>query len=76
MNQSVNLGHWQELYLAALAETDRVKLFGRIDLAEEAIHERLRELSLIPYPAEALIDEKQKIDGALVVLRVLLRDAA
>jgi len=36
--------HWQQLYAAALAEMDTNKLYGRIEAARRAIHERQREI--------------------------------
>jgi hypothetical protein len=35
---------WQALYRAALAESDPVKLNGRIEAAKQAIHKRLQQL--------------------------------
>jgi hypothetical protein len=36
--------NWQDLYSAALAETNPYKLNGRIETARRAIHERSKEL--------------------------------
>jgi hypothetical protein len=59
---------WHSLYQAALFETDREKIPARIDEAERAILERVREL----FGAKNdHIEEDQILDDALYALRAL-----
>lgn len=59
---------WHTLYQAALFETDRAKIPGRIDLAERAILDRVKELFLV---TKDHIEEDQILDDALYALRAL-----
>ena len=59
---------WHSLYQAALFETDRSKIPERIDLAEKAILERVKELFVANTDH---IQEDQILDDALYALRAL-----
>lgn len=59
---------WHSLYQAALFETDRTKVSERIDVAERAILERVKELFLV---SGDHIEEDQILDDALYALRAL-----
>jgi hypothetical protein len=59
---------WRTLYQAALFETDRNEIPGRIDLAERAILARIKEL----FEATSdHVEEDQVLDDALYALRAL-----
>ena len=62
------LGHWRELYTAALFETDRSQIPARIADAEQAIVARARELFSA---GNDTIEEDQALDDALYALRAL-----
>lgn len=59
---------WHSLYQAALFERDRAKIPQRIDLAEQAILARVKELFVANNDH---IDEDQVLDDALYALRAL-----
>lgn len=59
---------WHRLYQAALFETDREKIPERIDVAERAILERVKELFVLKSDH---IEEDQVLDDALYALRAL-----
>jgi hypothetical protein len=59
---------WHSLYQAALFETDRAKISERIDLAEWAILDRVKELFAA---TNDHIEEDQILDDALYALRAL-----
>ena len=59
---------WHDLYHAALFETDRAKVPGRIAEAEKAILARIKELFAV---TSDHIEEDQVLDDALYALRAL-----
>lgn len=59
---------WHTLYQAALFETDRAKIPERIDVAERAILDRVKELFVVNNDH---IEEDQILDDALYALRAL-----
>lgn len=59
---------WHSLYQAALFETDRELILARIDEAEKAILDRVKELSRVDADH---IEEDQILDDALYALRAL-----
>jgi hypothetical protein len=59
---------WRTLYQAALFETDRDQIPGRIDLAERAILARIKELFMA---TSDHVEEDQVLDHALYALRAL-----
>jgi hypothetical protein len=62
---------WQELYEAAILETDDAKLLQRIPTAKAAIDARLQELQT---DHGGTSEEQQALSEALVGLTVLWRD--
>jgi hypothetical protein len=61
---------WQEPYLEALMETDRLKIVGRVDLAERTIFTRLKEIQ----SSSKRRSEEQAIEDALRALTFLRRE--
>jgi hypothetical protein len=59
---------WHSLYQAALFESDREKIPGRIDAAEKAILHRIKQLFVLKGDH---IEEDQVLDDALYALRAL-----
>ena len=59
---------WHSLYQAALFETDRDKIPARLDAAEQAILNRVKELFVANSDH---IEEDQVLDDALYALRAL-----
>ena len=59
---------WQDLYKAAVLETDRAKLSERIARAEWAIIVRAHDLFS---QRESALQERQALDAALNALRML-----
>jgi hypothetical protein len=59
---------WHSLYQAALFESDREKIPARIDAAEKAILDRVKQLFVIKSDH---IEEDQVLDDALYALRAL-----
>ena len=57
---------WQELYAAALSETNPIKLTGRIEAAQHAIRQRQQELDESRDPRE-----QRQLDDALHALFTL-----
>lgn len=60
-------GNWLEVYGAAVMEFDREKLPASIDMAEKAIHQRLRGLPI------ANSREHRELTDALNSLAILKR---
>ena len=73
MNQAPNSKDWLELFHAARLETDKKKRLDRIEAAQKAIHERLRELA---QESNDSMEERWLIDVALMNLRSLLERPA
>lgn len=67
-NSSDSCLPWHSLYQAALFETDREKIPQRIDAAERAILDRVKELFALDTDH---IEEDQVLDDALYALRAL-----
>jgi hypothetical protein len=59
---------WHSLYQAALFESDREKIPGKIDAAEKAILDRVKQLFVL---TSDHIEEDQVLDDALYALRAL-----
>lgn len=59
---------WHTLYQAALFESDREKIPARIDAAEKAILDRVKQLFVLKSDH---IEEDQVLDDALYALRAL-----
>jgi len=62
---------WKQLYQSTLLEFDSEKLREQIEVAETAVHERIRELAEQTEPNRI---ERQEIDDALSGLKVLRRE--
>jgi hypothetical protein len=62
---------WQDLYSAAIVETDGNKMPTRVQESKSAIDSRLHELQL---DRGGTIDERQAINDALEGLNVLRRE--
>jgi len=60
---------WQTLYIAAMAEADRVNLPARVHEAEAAIFNRLQALSSVKS-----CEERTALDDAIRGLRILKRE--
>jgi hypothetical protein len=58
---------WRALYRDALAESDPIKLNGRIERAKRAIHERLQELD----DSDSESRERPQLESALHALFTL-----
>jgi hypothetical protein len=67
-NSQILTRSWRELYTAALFETDKDRVQGRISDAEKAIVARARELFAV---GADTIEEDQALDDALYALRAL-----
>ena len=61
---------WEELYAAAVLETDPEKMSERIDLAQDALRDRWRDLQRLPLARER---ERQRVEDAIRTLN-LIRD--
>lgn len=59
---------WQRLYFVAIRETDKTKIQERIAIAEAAMYERLRQISL---GHDGTPDENEAITKTLNALSVL-----
>lgn len=59
---------WKELYVAALFESDINNLAKRIEIAEEALAARSRELF---HAAGDNVEEEEALDNAMYALRAL-----
>ena len=62
---------WQRAYMAAVLETDQVKLVERIDEATKAIQARVSELEKDHH---GTVEERNAIADALSGLRVLRQE--
>ena len=69
MNRVQSHINWLELYQTALLELNKDKLLDRIELAQQAIRERVRELAEV---SNGSVEEKRKIDDAEAALHRLL----
>jgi hypothetical protein len=69
MAQIPSSSDWQTLYIAAMMEVDKSKIFARLNEAEAAIFNRLQELSSI-----RTCEERTALDDAIRGLRFLKRE--
>ncbi len=60
--------HWRELYLAALFETDKMRLPARVAEAEKAMLLRIRDLF---HSSGMKSDEAKAVDKGLYAMRAL-----
>jgi hypothetical protein len=61
---------WQEIYQRAMLETDRSKLWERIESAQTSIDRRLQEINA----GHDSVEERRAIRDALAGLKVLRRE--
>lgn len=59
---------WEELYVAAVLETDPAKAADRIDVAQDALRERWHTLSQAPL---ARNPERQRVEDAIRTLNMI-----
>jgi hypothetical protein len=71
--RGVPMREWEELYQAAILETDWSKVEDRIQKADSAISARLHEFSL---NHGGTPEENQRIQDALNALKILRREVA
>ena len=69
-SSSLKFPEWQQLYRAAVIETDHEKLEERVTYAENAIFTRLQSIA----SADDHHAERHAIQDALTALRVLKRE--
>jgi hypothetical protein len=61
---------WEELYVAAVLETDPNKIADRINLAQDALRDRWRTLRQIPRASDR---ETQRVEDAIRTLNLILQ---
>jgi len=66
--QTNHAGVWEELYVAAVLETDPNKIVEKISLAQDALRERWHELRQVPLARDR---EKQRVEDAIRTLNLL-----
>jgi hypothetical protein len=59
---------WEELYVAAVLETDATKIADRINLAQDALRDRWHSLSQIPHARDR---ERQRVEDAIRTLNLI-----
>jgi hypothetical protein len=59
---------WEELYAAAVLETDPEKISERINLAQDALRDRWRDLQKLPLARER---ERQRVEDAIRTLNLI-----
>jgi hypothetical protein len=59
---------WEELYVAAVLETDPAKAAGRIDVAQDALRERWQTLRKV---ALARDPERRRVEDAIRTLNMM-----
>lgn len=66
--QADQLNHWEELYAAAVLETDPKKMSERINLAQNALRDRWQDLQKLPLARD---QERQRIEDAIRTLNLI-----
>ena len=59
---------WEDLYVAAVLETDPNKIVEKISLAQDALRERWHELREVPLARDR---EKQRVEDAIRTLNMI-----
>jgi hypothetical protein len=59
---------WEELYVAAVLESDPIKVESRIDLAQDALRERWQVLCRAPRAHDR---ERQRVEDAMRTLNLI-----
>jgi PAS domain-containing protein len=67
------ISDWRELYLAALVEIDPVKLKSRVEMAMQAVQQRMREVKTGEIDLPNVRPEEQSLRDALSALHSLMR---
>jgi hypothetical protein len=62
------INSWEELYVAAVLETDPTKMEDRINLAQDALRERWYTLRQVPI---ARHPERQRVEDAIRTLNMI-----
>ena len=65
--QANQQNQWEELYAAAVLETDPEKISVRINLAQNALRDRWQDLQKLPLPPDR---ERQRIEDAIRTLNL------
>jgi hypothetical protein len=66
--QTTEFKPWEELYVAAVLESDPAKAADRIDTAQDALRERWHALSQVPLARNR---ERQRVEDAIRTLNVI-----
>ena len=66
--QADQLNHWEELYAAAVLETDPQKIGERINVAQNALRDRWQDLQKLPVAHDR---ERQRIEDAIRTLNLI-----
>jgi hypothetical protein len=66
--QTNHAGVWEDLYVAAVLETDPSKIADKISTAQDALRERWRELREVPLARDR---EKQRVEDAIRTLNMI-----
>lgn len=66
--QADQLNHWEELYAAAVLETDPQKMSERINLAQNALRDRWQDLQKLPLARD---HERQRVEDAIRTLNLI-----
>ena len=66
--QTNEIRSWEELYVAAVLETDPAKIADRLDAAQDALRERWHALRQLPLAREP---EKQRVEDAIRTLNMI-----
>ena len=61
-------GVWEDLYVAAVLETDPNKIAAKISTAQDALRERWHELREVPLARDR---EKQRVEDAIRTLNMI-----
>jgi hypothetical protein len=62
------INSWEELYVAAVLETDPAKMEDRINLAQDALRERWYTLRQVPIARHL---ERQRVEDAIRTLNMI-----
>jgi uncharacterized pyridoxal phosphate-containing UPF0001 family protein len=66
--QTDEIKSWEELYVAAVLETDPAKIADRLDTAQDALRERWHALRQVPLARDP---EKQRVEDAIRTLNMI-----
>jgi hypothetical protein len=66
--QTNEIKSWEDLYVAAVLETDPTKIADRLDIAQDALRERWRALRQVPFARDP---ERQRVEDAIRTLNII-----